>query len=145
MKFSGDIKVFVESIGLKIPDTKIIDAVVIVASDFEISETNFGGENIEYWEFFKRGTCFKFNEKNILNAIFFFIKENNGYYKYPFLDDLIIGINDKSSGLDIENLLGIPNKVGKQWIKYKIDEQKYIHFEFDESSELKQITIGLID
>ena len=69
------------------------------------------------------------------------IRENAEYYPYPFLEDLIIGINHKSTKQSVIDLFGNPEKENDCWLKYKIFDN-YLHFEFDESSKLKQITMG---
>lgn len=58
MTLLGNVNIFIDCIGRAIPDKKILDAVSIVAIDFEISETSYDGEKISYWEFKKRGGYF---------------------------------------------------------------------------------------
>lgn len=137
----GDIEVFLSCIGTKIPNADILKAITIIASEFNISETNFCGESLSYWEFFKRGVTFRFNENQILDTVFLYIIKNEEYHPYPFLEDLIRGINHKSMKQSVVDLFGIPERENVRWIKYRILD-KYLHFEFDESSKLKQITIG---
>ncbi|WP_288490525.1 hypothetical protein [uncultured Acinetobacter sp.] len=141
MILQGNVNVFLDCIGRSIPDKKILDAVSIVATDFEISMTNYDGEKISYWEFFKRGVIFQFDESETLKVIFIYIKNNEQYLKYPFLDDFILGINYDSSRIDIEEILGVAEKKGQRWIKY-VQGNKYLHFEFDDDEKLNLITIG---
>ena len=137
----GDIEVFLSCLGTSIPNTNILKAVTIISSEFDTSETNFCGEKLSYWEFFKRGVTFRFNENQILDTIFLYIRENAEYYPYPFLENLIIGINHKSTKQSVIDLFGNPEKENDGWLKYKIFDN-YLHFEFDELSKLKQITMG---
>lgn len=141
MNFLGDVEVFLSCLGTSIPNANILKAVTIIASEFDTSETNFCGEKLSYWEFFKRGVTFRFNENQILDTVFLYIRENAEYYPYPFLEDLIIGINHKSTKQSVIDLFGNPEKENDCWLKYKIFDN-YLHFEFDESSKLKQITMG---
>lgn len=141
MNFSGDVEVFVSCLGTKESSSDILKAVILVASEFDSLETNFGGENLFYWQFFKRGVTFRFNEHQILDTIFIYVKKNEEYYPYPFLEDLIIGINHKSTKQSVANLFGPPEREGDSWLKYRIFDN-YLHFEFDDSLELKQVTIG---
>ncbi|QGM27460.1 MULTISPECIES: hypothetical protein [Acinetobacter] len=141
MNFSGDVEVFLSCLGTKESSSDILKAVILVASEFDTSETNFGGEKLSYWEFFKRGVTFRFNEHQILDTIFIYVKENEEYYPYPFLEGLIIGINHKSTKQSVVKLFGNPERESNSWLKYKILDS-YLHFEFDKSSELKQITMG---
>ena len=141
MNFLGDVEVFLSCLGTSIPNANILKAVTIIASEFDTSETNFCGEKLSYWEFFKRGVTFRFNENQILDTVFLYIRENAEYYPYPFLEDLIIGINHKSTKQSVANLFGPPEREGDSWLKYRIFDN-YLHFEFDDSLELKQITMG---
>ena len=141
MNFLGDVEVFLSCLGTSIPNANILKAVTIIASEFDTSETNFCGEKLSYWEFFKRGVTFRFNENQILDTVFLYIRENAEYYPYPFLEDLIIGINHKSTKQSVANLFGTPEKESDSWLKYRIFDN-YLHFEFDDSLELKQVTMG---
>ena len=141
MNFSGDLEVFLSCLGTKESSSDILKAVILVASEFESLETNFGGEKLFYWQFFKRGVTFRFDEHQILDTIFIYVKENDEYYPYPFLEDLIIGINPKSTKQSVANLFGTPEKESDSWLKYRIFDN-YLHFEFDDSLELKQVTMG---
>lgn len=97
MIFSGDVEIFISCLGTQESSSDILKAVTLVASDFNISETNFYGESLSYWQFFKRGVTFRFNEHQILDTIFIYTKNNEEYYSYPFFEDLIVGINHKST------------------------------------------------
>ena len=141
MNFSGDVEVFLSCLGTKESSSDILKAVILVASEFDSLETNFGGEKLSYWQFFKRGITLRFNEHQILDTIFIYVKENEEYYPYPFLEDLITGINHKSTKQCVANLFGSPEKESGSWLRYRIVD-KYLHFEFDDSLELKQITMG---
>ncbi|MCL6246632.1 hypothetical protein M5F00_01915 [Acinetobacter sp. ANC 4945] len=141
MNFSGDVEFFVSCLGTKESSSDILKVVILVASEFDSLETNFGGEKLFYWQFFKRGVTFRFNEHQVLDTIFIYVKENEEYYSYPFLEDLIIGINHKSTKQSVANLFGPPEREGDSWLKYRIFDN-YLHFEFDDSLELKQVTMG---
>jgi hypothetical protein len=141
VNFSGDVEVFLSCLGTKESSSDILKAVILVSSEFDSLETNFGGEQLFYWQFFKRGATFRFNEHQILDTVFIYVKENEEYYPYPFLEDLITGINHKSTKQCVANLFGSPEKESGSWLRYRIVD-KYLHFEFDDSLELKQITMG---
>ncbi|RFS31346.1 hypothetical protein DYI81_08460 [Acinetobacter sp. SWAC5] len=141
MNFSGDVELFLSCFGTKESSSDILKAVILVASEFDSLETNFGGEKLFYWQFFKRGVTFRFNEHQILDTIFIYVKENEEYYPYPFLEDLIMGINRKSTKQSVANLFGTPEKESDSWLKYRVFDN-YLHFEFDDLLELKQVTIG---
>lgn len=52
-----------------------------------------------------------------------------------------MGINRKSTKQSVANLFGTPEKESDSWLKYRIFDN-YLYLEFDDSLELKQITIG---
>ena len=141
MNFSGDVEVFLSCLGTKESSSDILKAVILVSSEFDSLETNLGGEQLFYLHFSKRGATFRFNEHQILDTVFIYVKENEEYYPYPFLEDLITGINHKSTKQCVANLFGSPEKESGSWLRYRIVD-KYLHFEFDDSLELKQITMG---
>ncbi|MGE8654469.1 MAG: hypothetical protein ACN6NV_12125 [Acinetobacter gandensis] len=89
----------------------------------------------------KGGGTFQFDESDTLKVIFIYIQNNDEYLRYPFLDDLIVGISYDSSKSEIEKLLGPSRKQGQKWIKYEM-ENKYLHFEFGLNDKLNLITVG---
>lgn len=142
-KLIGDADVFLDCIGRQHPDNRILDAAIIVATDFAITETNYD-EKIEYWEFFKRGVCFAFYDAQQLNTVFIYAQALEAYQAYPFLRDLIKGLDYGSSRSEIIKLLGFPSTNSHHYIKYYFGK-KYIHFEFDNfdnNETLRLITIS---
>ena len=136
----GDANIFLNSIGRQHPDTRILDAAAIVATGFIITETNYD-ERIEYWEFFKRGVCFVFCDAAQLTTVFIYAQALKRYQAYPFLRELVKGLDYGSSKSDIMRLLGSPSTYGQHYIKYYLGK-KYIHFEFDNNETLRLITIS---
>ncbi|WP_257222273.1 hypothetical protein [Acinetobacter sp. YH12128] len=55
MNFSGDVEIFVSCLGTKESSSDILKAVILVASEFDSLETNFGGEKLFYWQFLREG------------------------------------------------------------------------------------------
>ena len=53
MNFSGDVEIFVSCLGTKESSSDILKAVILVASEFDSLETNFGGEKLSYWQFLR--------------------------------------------------------------------------------------------
>lgn len=139
-KINGDANVFIDCIGRRHPDNRILEAAAIVATDFSITETNYD-EQITYWQFFQRGVCFAFDDTEQLNTVFIYAQNSQQYQTYPFFKDLIEGLDDSSSRQDIVKLLGFPCAYNKQYIKYYLGN-KYIHFEFDTYETLALITIS---
>lgn len=139
MKIKGEIETFLQSLGCQNPNDKILDSVVLIGCEFSIEET-FYDEKLDYWNFYKRGVSFCFSKSDSLRAIFFYIQDDDEYYKYPFLDTLIDEVNYNSSKEDLIKLFGKPSDYNDIWIKY-ICNNKYIHFQFN-NKKLSLITLG---
>lgn len=139
-RIDGEIYTFINNLGLMQGDDKMLESIILIGTNFEYCESDF--EDSSYYKFFESGIEYLF-EKKKLSGIFFFIKSNDQYKSYSSVDSLIEGINIYSNALDVIKLLGSPNLSGNKWIKYEVNKNKYIHFEFDVNDELKQITLGL--
>ncbi|MFZ7134926.1 hypothetical protein ACLSZP_06800 [Avibacterium avium] len=145
--FHGDITYFLNALGENQGSKKILDAIKIISTDFEIN--NFECESIQnvYLQFFKGGVDFVFNVINnneTLESIFFFIDGDDEHIPYRFVSSLIIGLPISLERNDIINSFGIPEKNGKMWIRY-IQNNKYIHFEFNENNTLKLISLFILN
>lgn len=143
MIINGEIITFLKALGCRQGDVKILDAITLIASDFEIETVKYDDLSHVYFHFFKSGVDFTFNSYNSveeLKAIFIYVKEIDGYLKYPFIEDFIDGISSKVTMDDIANILGVPECKKKKWIRYKY-YNNYIHFEFNESNELALISL----
>ncbi len=139
---SGEISIFINSLGLVQGDDEMLNSIMLIGTSFEYDESSF--EDSSYYRFFKGGVEYLFEEKK-LSAIFFFIKPDDEYNSYLRKDSLIDGLNTNATKEDIIKAVGRPDFFGTNWIKYKVDNYKYIHFEFDQELKLKQITLGLFD
>lgn len=139
---SGNISIFINSLGLMQGDDKMLSSIVLVGTSFEYSESNF--EDSSYYKFTKNGVEYLFEERK-LSAIFFFIKPNDQYDSYSEINSLINGINGISKKENIIKELGLPDFSGAYWIKYKTNDCKYIHFEFSEQEDLVKITVGFFN
>lgn len=75
------------------------------------------------------------------NLYFFYVnKNNNEYYEYPFLEQILGELNNKFSQNNLMVKFGKPEAYSDNWIRYIINN-KYIHFEFNDLKELSQITL----
>lgn len=141
--FHGDITYFLNALGENQGSEKILNAIKIISTDFEIN--NFECESIRnvYLQFFKGGVDFVFNvidNNETLESIFFFIDGDDEHIPYRFVNSLIIGLPISLERNDIINSFGAPEKNGKRWIRY-IQNNKYIHFEFNEYNTLNLISL----
>ena len=138
MKINGEIIKFIDAIGHKEGDDEILTAISLVASNFNIER--FQEQELRYiFYHFNNNVDFSFLEKNnerILESIFIYL--HNGKV-YPYIKNLIVGLKEYTQE-SITKLLGAPYDEGEYWLKYKIQE-KFIHFEFNGSYSLVQISI----
>lgn len=139
---SGEIVIFINSLGLVQGDDEMLNSIMLIGTSFEYDESDF--EDSSYYRFFKSGVEYLFEKKKLL-AIFFFIKPNDEYSSYLRKDYLIDGLSSSATKEDVIKAFGLPIFSGTNWIKYRIDAHKYIHFEFEEKLGLKQITLGIFD
>ncbi|OOF80758.1 hypothetical protein BKG92_10350 [Rodentibacter ratti] len=142
-KFIGDVSVFLEALGREQGNDSILDAISIIATDFDIEYFDFENIKSTYFHFFKRGVDFVFLNKDsneILESIFFYVGKFEGYNEYPFLNELFCDLNDPISKDSIMNVFGTPESISASWIRYVVNG-KYIHFEFDDSQKLNLITL----
>ncbi|MCU4551006.1 hypothetical protein ACWPO0_03850 [Acinetobacter nosocomialis] len=139
---SGEILIFMDSLDLVQGDDEMLNSIMLIGTSFKYDESNF--EDSSYYRFFKGGVEYLFEEKK-LSAIFFFINPNDEYNSYLRKEYLIDGLSPSAKKVDVTKVFGLPDFSGTNWIKYKIDNHKYIHFEFDQEVKLKKITLGLFD
>lgn len=139
MKFHGDINIFLSCLGLREGDSKILEAISIIAMDFDIENYDLSGATETNYLFPKSGVDMVF-EDGRLTSIFFYIKPINRYKSYPFLVDLIKGIDNLSSKDTFVKLYGEPDFYQENWIKFNLNG-KYLHIEFDQEDRLNLITL----
>lgn len=140
---TGEVEVFLKCVGKSEGDSSILDAMVLPGTNFIIDSMCIDGLEYDTYMFLENGVEFSFEDK-ILKAIFIYAIKVKKYRQYYFIDrlfDNIINIHDKNS---IIKSIGNPDIMMSNYIKYYIDKNKYIHFEFEGSKRLKMITIGIV-
>jgi hypothetical protein len=137
-----ELQQFIEILGLKEGDDKILYAISLIGAGFVEDEFILEKENIydEYYQFYTKGVSFLFDHKYI-KAVFFFLKKNNDFM--PCEIELIKGINNKSTKNSVTSILGQPSlvsdkKLNISWIKYVYDKYS-LHFEFNLDTKLLQL------
>lgn len=139
----GNINTFIAVLGAKEGSKDILRLMEIVSSDFDVDELSYQDECEIYYLFYKRGVDFYFKKVDgecILYSVFFYLVESEGYFPYPFIYDLICDFKYGLSKDDIIKFLGEPDLKGSGWVRYFYNGRN-IHFEFNESSKLSQISI----
>lgn len=142
-KVIGDVNVFLEALGKKQGSDLILNAISVIATDFDIEHFEFDDVKNTYFHFFKQGVDFVFSKKDsdeMLESIFFYIGSFEGYNKYPFLKELFYDLHDPISKGSVINFFGEPEAESADWIRYMVNG-KYIHFEFDVNQKLNLITL----
>lgn len=141
--FDGDITYFLDALGEYQGSKKILDAIAIIGTDFEINSLEYESTYNVYFQFFKGGVDFVFEVKSnqeVLESIFFFIDGDDEHIPYRFKNSLIVNLPISLRKDDIVDKFGLPEKNGKNWIRY-IQYNKYIHFEFNEHNKIRLITL----
>ncbi|HDX1193610.1 TPA: hypothetical protein RNY37_002081 [Pasteurella multocida] len=139
----GNINTFIAALGAKEGSKDILKLVEIVSSDFDVDELSYQDEYEIYYLFYNRGVEFYFKKIDgecVLYSVFFYLVEIEGYFPYPFVHELICNFKYGLSKDDIISFLGEPDFKGCGWVRYFYNG-KNIHFEFNESSKLSQISI----
>lgn len=143
MQLSGNINTFLPCLGAKKGDSCILDAFVVLACAFTIDRYRLENDDRESWQFFVRGSEFSFTN-DVLDAFFFYIQPRDGYARYPFLRDFIVGLDYTINHDGIARLLGTPERTGihdhGSYIRYRLGDH-YLHFEFDHERALSLVTL----
>lgn len=85
IELSGEFYTYLECIGLKEGNSKILDAMVLSGPRFTIETMEVEGIEYSSYQFLEHGVAFSFTDK-ILDAIFIFMKANEEYDKYVLGD-----------------------------------------------------------
>ncbi len=138
---SGEVNIYLNSLGTIEGNEKILDAMVLPGPRFSMETMEIEGIEYSSYQFSEHGVEFSFTDK-VLEAIFIFMVANEDYDKYVLGDRLFDNIECFSTRSEVVKSLGIPNVEKEKFIKYYLDKNKYIHFEFNSSNILNLITLG---
>ena len=141
---SGEVTIYLSSLGTKKGNEKILDAMVVPGPRFSMETMEIEGVEYSSYQFLEHGVEFSFTDK-ILDAIFIFMAANSQYKKYALGDRLFDNIERFSTRSEVVKSLGMPSVEKEMFIKYYLDKNKYIHFEFSSKDVLTLITLGCRD
>lgn len=144
LMLSGEVNIYLNSLGTIEGNEKILDAVVLPGPRFSMETMEIEGIEYSSYQFSEHGVEFSFTDK-VLEAIFIFMVANEDYDKYVLGDRLFDNIERFSTRAEVVESLGMPNVEKEKFIKYYLDKNKYIHFEFNSSEILNLITLGWRD
>lgn len=144
IELSGEVKIYLNSLGKKEGNKNILEAMVLPGSSFSMESMEIEGVQYSSYQFLEHGVAFSFTDK-LLDTIFIFMTANEEYSKYLLGDRLFDNIEHYSNRSDIIEELGFPDIESKQYIKYFLNDNKYIHFEFNNNNILSLITLGCVD
>ena len=141
---SGEVTIYLNSLGTKEGNEKILDAMVLPGPRFSMETMEIEGVEYSSYQFLEHGVAFSFTDK-VLDAIFIFMAANSQYKKYALVDRLFDNIERFSTRSEVVKSLGMPSVEKEMFIKYYLDKNKYIHFEFSSKDVLNLITLGCRD
>ena len=141
---SGEVTIYLSSLATKEGNEKILDAMVLPGPRFSMETMEIEGVEYSSYQFLEHGVAFSFTDK-VLDAIFIFMVANAQYKKYALGDRLFDNIERFSTRSEVVKSIGMPNVGKEKFIKYYLDKNKYIHFEFNSSDILNLITLGCRD
>lgn len=144
MVLSGEVTIYLNSLGTKEGNKKILDAMVLPGPRFTMETMEIEGIEYSSYQFLEHGVAFSFTDK-VLDAIFIFMVANAQYEKYALGDRLFDNIERFSTRSEVIESLGMPNVEKEKFIKYYLDKNKYMHFEFSSNDILTLITLGCRD
>lgn len=141
IELSGEVCTYLECIGLKEGNSKILDAMVLPGPRFTMETMEVEGIEYSSYQFLEHGVAFSFTDK-ILDAIFIFMEANEEYDKYVLGDRLFNNIESYSTRTEVVESFGVPDIEKNEFVKYYLCKSKYIHFEFNSDGVLHLITLG---
>lgn len=141
IELSGEISIYLKSLGTTEGNKKILDAMVLAGPRFSMETMEIEGVEYSSYQFLEHGVVFSFTDK-MLDAIFIFMVANEEYNKYVLGDRLFDNIENFSTRKEVVESLGVPDVKNDKFVKYYLSESKYIHFEFDSNDILNLITLG---
>lgn len=141
IELSGEIKIYLNSLGKKKGNEKILDAMVLPGPRFTMETMEIEGIEYSSYQFLEHGVAFSFTDK-ILDAIFIFMVANKEYDEYLLGDKLFDNIESYSTRAEVVESFGVPDIEKDKFVKYYLCKSKYIHFEFNSDGVLHLITLG---
>jgi hypothetical protein len=138
---NGEITVFLDVVGRRQGDNRILEAIVLVGPKMEVEEFDFGGEKSTYFSFKPAGTDLLFQNKVLVMAMVRTQPDSQDetYGLYPRPSALIEGLSATATRAEVTAMLGTPERAGPNFDRYEVNGH-YLHFEFDSSSRLARLS-----
>ncbi|MFD5828016.1 hypothetical protein [Lentzea sp. NPDC060358] len=138
---SGEITVFLDVLGLRQGDSRILDAIVLVGPAMEVSEYDFDGEKSTYFVFKEAGTELLFEDDVLASAM---VRtqpdpEDETYGQYPRPGALVQGLSATATRDEVTAALGSPERSGPSFDRFQVDN-RYLHFEFGANGRVARIS-----
>ncbi|MFJ8961657.1 hypothetical protein ACIRG5_19925 [Lentzea sp. NPDC102401] len=138
---SGEITVLLDVLGHRQGDSRILDAIVLVGPQMEVSEYDFDGEKSTYFVFKEAGTELLF-EDDVLASVMVRTQpdsEDETYGVYPRPDELVQGLSATATRDEVTAFLGSPERSGPSFDRYEVGN-RYLHFEFGANGRVARIS-----
>lgn len=142
---TGEIAVMLEVLGCRRDDDRILEAIILVGPDFEITEHDFDGEKSTHYLFKPNGTEMVF-ENDVLEMIQVRTQPDSQdptFGLYPRPAALVDGLSATAGRANVTAFLGDPERVGPNFDRYQVNKH-YLHFEFDSNSRVAKISALLV-
>ncbi|USX55609.1 hypothetical protein [Lentzea sp. HUAS12] len=138
---SGEITVLLDVLGHRQGDSRILEAVVLVGPQMEVSEYDFDGEKSTYFVFKDAGTELLFEDDVLASAM---VRtqpdpEDETYGVYPRPGELVQGLSATATRDEVRAFLGTPERTGPSFDRYQVNG-RYLHFEFGADGRVARIS-----
>lgn len=138
---SGEITVLLDVLGHRQGDSRILEAVVLVGPQMEVSEYDFDGEKSTYFVFKDAGTELLFEDDVLASAM---VRtqpdpEDETYGVYPRPGELVQGLSATATRDEVMAFLGTPERTGPSFDRYQVNG-RYLHFEFGGDGRVARIS-----
>ncbi|ACU37659.1 hypothetical protein KCV87_01430 [Actinosynnema pretiosum subsp. pretiosum] len=138
---SGEAAVFLDVLGHRQGDSRILEAITLVGPAMEVEELDFDGERSVYFIFKPAGTDLLFEDDVLVSAM---VRtqpdaQDPSYGLYPRPEALVAGLPAVAARHEVSALLGAPERSGPAFDRYRANG-RYLHFEFDPDDRVARIS-----
>ncbi|WNV87852.1 hypothetical protein [Umezawaea sp. Da 62-37] len=138
---SGEVAVFLDALGSRKDNSKILDAIVLVGPRMETAEFDTEGERSVYYLFKPAGTELLF-EDDVLVSVMVRTQpdaDDDEFDVYPRPAALVDGLSATADRAAVTAFLGTPERAGEGFDRYRVNG-RYLHFEFDPRGHVAKIS-----
>ncbi|PRY41498.1 hypothetical protein [Umezawaea tangerina] len=138
---SGEVAVFLDALGNRKDNSKILNAIVLVGPRMETVEFDTEGERSVYYLFKPAGTELLF-EDDVLVSVLVRTQpdaDDDTFDVYPRPESLVDGLSATADRSQVTAFLGTPERAGAGFDRYEVNG-RYLHFEFAPNGRVAKIS-----